>query len=327
MSTIRSYLVILTLLTLVLAGCTGTENSPVTSSTQPDTAGATVVAAAPDSSVVPPAKDGAAVPALKGKKPPQTNAAGIQPPERRQELTRLSSLLNFKVIGLDGATLGQVSDFIINTCETYIIYFVVTPDASLKVAAADNLVIPFEVVTINSGVLDAAAQTISVYMTPAQVAAAPVFAAPLVLLPYKAWEDTVRAYWLQVARVSMLTSECKAGGSNSANAVHKIAYASQLIGAELKDGNHNLLGTVQDAVLEPESGKLGFYVVKLLDGTLVMVSLGQTNIPKEALQPGVKIELVLLADNNKLLDAPRIASVEEAINAQTQSNARNYWKK
>jgi hypothetical protein len=103
--------------------------------------------------------------------------------------------------------------------------------------------------------------------------------------------------------------------------------STQLIGADIKDGNHILLGAVPYAVLEPESGKLGFYIVKLLDGTLVMVPLSQTNIPKEALAPGQTIELVLLAETNKLTDAPRIASVEQAMNAQTQSEARQYWKK
>jgi sporulation protein YlmC with PRC-barrel domain len=265
-------------------------------------------------------------PAVKAKKPPQTNAAGIIPPERREELTRLSSLLELKLIGLDGAALGQVSDFIINTCETYIIYFTVEPARGLQVAGGQQLIIPFEVVTINSGALDAETQSISIYMTPEQVAAAPAFANDLALFP-NTWEETVRAYWLQVARVSPLTSECKAGGSDSANAVHKIAYASQLLGAELKDGNQVLLGTVLEAVLEPESGKLGFYVVQLLDDSLVMVPLGQTNIPKEALAPGQTIELVLLSETNLLLDAPRIASIEEAMNAQTQSNARGYWNK
>jgi len=100
-----------------------------------------------------------------------------------------------------------------------------------------------------------------------------------------------------------------------------------LLGAELKDYNHQLLGTVQEAVLEPESGKLGFYVVKLLDASLVMVPLSQTNIPKEALQPGSAIELVLLAETNMLLGAPRLDSVEQALNTQTQSEARKYWKK
>ena len=325
MKNLRNYLVLLTVLILVLTACSMTDGSALVAplAANSKAKGATAVA---NGKTTVPVKSTVPAIAVKAKKPPQTNAAGIQPPDRREELTRLSSLLKFKVIGLDGAVLGQVSDFIINTCETYIVYFTVTPDASLKVAAGSELVIPFEVVTINSGVLDAAAKTISIYMTPAQVTVAPAFAAPLVLLPYKTWEDSVRAYWLQVARVGILTSECKAGGSNSANAVHKIAYATQLIGAELKDANHNLLGTVQDAVLEPESGKLGFYIVKLLDGSLVMVPLGQTNIPKEALLQGAKIELVLLAKNELLLGAPRITSVKQAMNAQTQSDARQYWK-
>jgi sporulation protein YlmC with PRC-barrel domain len=315
MLNLRRYLVLLVLLTVGLAACAPAERAPTTPvDTSSETNG---VAATPDSSPVP---------ALKGDKPPQTNAAGIRPPERREELTRLSNLLQFKVTGWDGAALGQVSDFIINTCETYIIYFTVAPDADLHMETGSQLVIPFEVVTINSGVLDAEAQTILLYMTPAQVAAAPAFADHFPLFP-NTWEENVRAYWLQVARVSHLTSECKAGGSNSANAVHKIAYASQLLGAELKDGNHNLLGTVQEAILEPESGKLGFYVVKLLDGGLVMVPLGQTNIPKAALEPGNTIELVLLAENNILLGAPRIASVKQAMNTKTQSTARQYWKK
>jgi sporulation protein YlmC with PRC-barrel domain len=307
------------MLILGAAACTPAApgaSAPISSSGT--SAGAAEAAATPGSS---PAQE------LKGGKPPQTNAAGILPPERREELTRLSSLLKFKVTGWDGVALGQVTDFVINTCETYIIYFTVDPVADLKVAAGTQLVIPFEIVTINSGALDAEAQAISIYMTLDQVAASPVFAAPLVLLPYSPWEDPVRTYWKSVARVGILKSECKAGGSNSANAVHKIAYATQLIGAELKDGNHNLLATVQDAVLEPESGKLGFYIVKLLDGSLVMVPLSQTNIPKEALEPGQTIELVLLSETNKLTDAPRIASVEQAMNAQTQSEARQYWKK
>jgi sporulation protein YlmC with PRC-barrel domain len=310
-------LILMVLFMLGLAACAPGAQAAASPLTD-GSSGPAVAAGAPVSSPVP---------ALKGGKPPQTHAAGILPPERRAELTRLSSLLQFKVTGWNGVALGQVTDFVINTCETYIIYFTVAPDAALKVASGSQLVIPFEVVTINSGALDAEAKSISIYMTPDQVSASPVFPAPLTLLPYSPWEESVRAYWMSVARVGMLKSECKAGGSNAANAVHKIAYATQLIGAELKDGNHTLLGTVQDAVLEPESGKLGFYIVKLVDGSLVMVPLGQTNIPKEALAPGQTIELVLLAKNELLWGAPRIGSVEGAMNAQTQSEARQYWKK
>jgi sporulation protein YlmC with PRC-barrel domain len=267
---------------------------------------------------------GSPVPAFTGM-PPQTNAAALHPPERREELSRLSNLLQFKVTGWNGAQLGKIADFIINTCETYIIYFKVEPSPDLKLASGSQLVIPFEIVTINSGVLDAEAKSIALYLTPQQVAAAPVFSDPLPLFP-STWEETVRAYWLQVARVSHLTSECKAGGSNSANAVHKIAYASQLFGAELKDGNHISLGTVAEAILEPESGKLGYYVIDLSNnGGLVMIPLSKTNIPEDVLKAESTVELVLLSETNLLLNAPRLASVEQAANAQTQNAARQYW--
>src|SRR5438105_3087937 len=59
--------------------------------------------------------------------PPQSSAAGIRPPEKRPELTRLSNLLHFQVQGLDKSNWGAISDYIVNTCETYIVYFVLAP--------------------------------------------------------------------------------------------------------------------------------------------------------------------------------------------------------
>jgi sporulation protein YlmC with PRC-barrel domain len=266
-----------------------------------------------------PATPATARPAPTGM-PPQSSAAGIQPAEKRAELTRLSNLLRFQVEGLDHAALGQIADYVINTCETYIIYFVVAPAAALKLPAGQQWIIPFEAVTINSGVLDAQAKTISLHLTPDSLAGAPTFPSPQALLP-NSWEQPVRDYWQRVVRVGKLSSECNAISGQ----VHKIAYASQLLGAQLKDGNQNLLGVVQEGILEPESGKLGFYVVSLQDKSgLILLPLAKTNIPQSALQPGAKIELVLLADANRLPGAPRIAA-EAATDAAAQSAARGYW--
>jgi sporulation protein YlmC with PRC-barrel domain len=253
--------------------------------------------------------------------PPQSGAAGIQPAERRAELTRLSNLLHFQVQGLNQANLGQISDYVINTCETYIIYFVMAPAAELNVPAGQKLVIPFEAVTINSGVLDAQAKAIVLHLTPDRLMGAPTFPDALALLP-NSWEQPVRDFWQRVVRVGKLSSVCNA----TSGQVHKIAYATQLIGAQLKDGNGNLLGVIQDGILEPESGKLGFYVVSLKDNPgLILLPLAKTNIPESALQPGVKIELVLLADNNRLPGAPRLANADQATDAGAQGAARGYW--
>lgn len=261
------------------------------------------------------------LPAVTGL-PPQTSAAEIRPPERRPELTRLTNLLHFQVTGLGNTALGKISDFIINTCETYVVYFALDPAPELKIATGQRLVIPFEAVTINSGALDAASKAIVLHLVPSQLAAAPAFPEPLALLP-NTWEQPVRNYWQHVVRVGKLSSACAAGGGPP---IYKIAYATQLLGAELKDGNQALLGTVTEAILAPESGKLAFYVVNLQNNQgLILLPLDKTNIPDDALKAGAKIELVLLAHNSQLAGAPRLANADAAIDTAAQGAARQYW--
>jgi sporulation protein YlmC with PRC-barrel domain len=294
--------------------------SPATQTPAPTTVAATAV---PNSGgqATSAAAQGTTVTAS-GTKPPQTTAAEIRPADRRAELTRLSNLLQFQVMGLNNAALGKISDYIINTCETYIVYFVVDPASDLQLAAGSKLVIPFEAITINSGALDAQAKAIIVQLSPDQLKAAPAANGAPKLLPTTTWEDSVRAYWQQVVRVGKLSSDCNTGSGTT----QKIAYATQLISADIKDGNGNLLGTVQEGILSPESGKLDFYVIALKDNQgMVLVPLAKTNIPAEALQPGAKIELVLLADNAKLAGAPRVTSMDQATNAAAQGAARGYW--
>jgi sporulation protein YlmC with PRC-barrel domain len=304
---------------IVLAACSSpSQNSSPTNA--PTAAPPTAAIAGGQATSAP--TQATAAPATTGK-PPQTKAADIRPPERRPELTRLSNLLKFQVLGLNNANLGKISDYIINTCETFVIYFVVDPPGDLKLPPGKGLVIPFEAVTINSGALDAQAKAIVVQLSADQMKVAPAFPNPLPLVPND-WEKPVRDYWQQVVRVGKLSSECNAVSGT----VHKIAYATQLIGADLKDGNHNLLGSVQEIILEPESGQVSFYVVALQGNQgLVLVPLSKTNIPEEALKPGAKIELVLLADNKKLMGAPRISSLDQATDGTSQGAARQYWGK
>ena len=256
-----------------------------------------------------------------GEKPPQSQAAEIRPKEMRTELIHLSKLLGYQVLDENGDKLGVASDYIVNTCETYIIYLLMEPEASLNVEPGNRVVVPFEAVTINSGVLDAENKAIQLRLTPEQFSGAPTFSADQQLTPTD-WEGAVRAFWSKVVRIGMLATSCNVAGGP----VYKIAYATQLLKVELYDGQNNLLGVVQEAILEPESGKLGFYIVKPATGEgLVMVHLRAINIPKEALLPGGTLTLVLTADPQVFWDAPRITSLEEADDFELQSKMRNYW--
>ena len=254
-------------------------------------------------------------------KPPQSQAAEIRPKDMRTELTRLSNLIGYDVLDENGDKLGVASDYIVNTCETYIIYILMEPAASLNVTPGERVVVPFEAVTINSGVLDAQNKAIQLQLIPEQLSGAPTFPAGQQLTPTD-WEGAVRAFWKKAVRIGMLATSCNVAGGP----VYKVALATQLLQVALYDGQNNLLGTVQEAILEPESGKLGFYIVKPANGDgLVMVHLRAINIPKEALLPGATLTLVLTADPQVFWDAPRITSLAEADDFALQSEMRNYW--
>jgi sporulation protein YlmC with PRC-barrel domain len=260
---------------------------------------------------------------VRREKPPQSQAAVIQPAQMRLVLTHLSNLLGYQVLDENGEALGVASDYIVNTCETYIVYILMEPSGGLAGLPAGRVVIPFEAVTINSGVLDAQKQAIQLQLVPGQFAGAPVLPGGQPLTP-TGWEAGVRDFWSQVVRIGKLATGCNVPGGP----VYKVAYASQLLGCDLFDGQGNLLGAVQEVILEPESGKVNFYVVKPTHGDgLVLVHLRAVNIPKEALQPGARLSLVLLTAARIFEQAPRLASLAQADDPALQNEMRRYWNR
>lgn len=255
---------------------------------------------------------GAALPGT--GKPAQSERAEVRGP--RDQIARLSSWLGFQLLGQDGRALGSVSDYVINTCETYIVYMVVTP-----ANGGERILVPYELATINSGAVDAQSKAIIVNATPELLAQAPTFPQSASLTSGD-WEGALRAYWQQSFRVSSLSTTCNAPGGP----VQKVAFASQLLNAQLKDGNQQLLGAVKEAIIEPESGSIDFFVVQTPDQQgYVLIPLGAVNIPEEALAQGQAPWLVLLTDTAMLQSAPRINDLSAGFNLDLQNAARGYW--
>jgi sporulation protein YlmC with PRC-barrel domain len=311
-------------LVMVLMACQMTQQiaKQITKQTPPGPTG--TVTASPET-ITPTSQDAPTQPAdppIK-KKPVQSQAAGIQPASMRTKLTHLANLIGYEVVDARGNKLGVASDYIVNTCETYIIYILMQPDASLHIASGNLVVIPFEAVTINSGVLNAQKKSIQLQLSPDQFSGAPTLT-PLQQLTPTDWEGAVRDFWMKAVRVGVLKSSCNTVGGPS----YKVAYATQLLGVKLYDGNKVLLGEVQDAILEPESGQFSFYIVKPTKGSgLVMVPMGNTNIPKEALLPGATLTLVLLAQPDVFWGAPRITSAGQADDFNMLARMRGVWGK
>jgi sporulation protein YlmC with PRC-barrel domain len=254
-------------------------------------------------------------------KPPQSQAAEIRPTEMRPALTHLSALIGYRMLGENGQALGAAGDYIVNTCETYILYILMDPGTGPGSGPAGRVAIPFEAVTINSGVLDAQNRAIQLRLLPEQLAGAPALPAAGPLTPTD-WEAAVREFWSRRVRIGNLTTRCNVPGGP----VYKVAYASELLGAKLYDGRGDLLGAVEEAILEPESGKLGFYLVRPAQGEgWVLVRLGATNIPREALAPGATLRLVLLTEPEMFWQAPRLQALAEADSYAMQARMRRYW--
>jgi hypothetical protein len=187
--------------------------------------------ASPASVATPTSLPTAAPPAAARPKPPQSWAAEIRPTEMRTALTHLSDLIGFRVLDENGGLLGIAADYIINTCETYIIYILLAPGSDPNAEPVSRAAIPFEAVTINSGVLDAQGRAIHLHLLPGQLSGAPVLPAGAPLTPTD-WEAAVREFWSGAVRISNLTTRCNATGGP----VYKVAYASELLGAKLYDG-------------------------------------------------------------------------------------------
>jgi sporulation protein YlmC with PRC-barrel domain len=259
-------------------------------------------------------------PVAKGR-PPQSKAAEIK--AGATQLSHLANLTGYQVLDANGNKLGVASDYIVNTCETYIIYILMEPDASLHIASGQRVVIPFEAVTINSGVLDGQNKSIQLQLSADQFSGAPALSAGQPILPND-WETPARDFWKNVVRVDGLSTAC----GTASGAVHLDAYATQLLGVKLYDGRNNLLGTVQDAILQPETGQVYFYIIKPAQGDgLVMVPLGITNIAQGALAPGATLKLVLLAQPAMFSGAPRITSADQADDPAMQGKIHQYWNK
>lgn len=123
---------------------------------------------------------------------------------------------------------------------------------------------------------------------------------------------------------STLTPDTGAGTDGDRQNIYRIALASNLLNAQLQEGNGRLLGTVQDIAIVPETGRTQFFVVdtaELDQGADRMVALppGAVNISYEnsANQPAV----VLLIDTAILQDAPEFD--ESAGNSD--SDWFNFW--
>jgi sporulation protein YlmC with PRC-barrel domain len=112
-------------------------------------------------------------------------------------------------------------------------------------------------------------------------------------------------------------------------ALHKNAFASEVLGATVVDGNGQQLGVVEEILLEPESGRLTFAAVRLnadlqADQNLVLAPIGALNLQDDA-QGTDGVTLVLLVETGVLTGAPQEASLPAPDDTGWESESQDYW--
>lgn len=273
---------------------------------------------------------------------PLSDSAQVVPAGDPMEVNRLSTLLGYQVADRSGALIGMANDYIVNLCEAHLLYLVVE-------TATGQILIPYEAVSIGSGIVDAQQRIITLQLDAAQLSDAPLVDARLDTTTVE-WEAEVRDYWSALMSLSNLTTGCRVaavetltesetpeatpaagegepGGSPELTTVTKIAYASNLLSAPLQDGNGNTLGQVQDAYVLPETGRLSYLSVELdrslASGPgLAAVPVRALNVTHESLNAAV---LVLLVEPEVLANAPTFDDVPDPNDENWMDEALEYW--
>jgi sporulation protein YlmC with PRC-barrel domain len=268
---------------------------------------------------------------------PQTGETGegalrgaqVVPDTGREQATLLSELLGYQLVDQNGNNLGSVDDFILNICEAHIVYVVLDADPSLNLETGNLAVFPYETITLEGGVIDVEQRSITVNVDSEQFTSAPSTNERFDLITTD-WEANIRSHWSEVGRLSNLSTECRvpaAGSQGSARqTITRIEYATEVLDMQLQDGNGNLIGQVEEVLVEPESGWLPFMAIRPNEdlqagSSLILVPFGALNIA--ANEDGATQNLVLLVEPGIFENAPTVDSLPSP--GGWEGSAFQYW--
>jgi hypothetical protein len=185
---------------------------------------------------------------------------------------------------------------------------------------------------LDNGAIDAGQHVIVLNLDASDLTGVPTVSGELNLQD-TSWETDVRSFWSNFVTLSGLTTGCRVPASGKAESsgnrvnITRIALASQMLGAQVVDGNGDPVGQVEEIVLTPESGLLRFAAVRL-DDTMdaqgfAMVPMGGLNIRQENTNGEVVLEL--LVERSVLKDSPLFDAVPTPQDASWENPAFQYW--
>jgi sporulation protein YlmC with PRC-barrel domain len=263
------------------------------------------------------------VPPELGQTDPGLRGANVLPETGRDTATQLTVLLDYQVKDQNGENLGQVADYVLNMCEAHIIYIIVQANQSLDVEG-DFIIIPYEAVTLEGGVIDVDSQNIFVNFTMSQFTGTAAYQ-DHPDLSTTGWEDETRYFWSELMNLSNLTTECRvpAQEGEGRQVIVRIAYASEVIGAELVNGRNEHVGEIEEVIVVPESGLMRFSAISTGQG-MIAAPPGALNIQANGDSQTDDLTLVLLVEDGVLVNAPRVENLPE-LEPSWEARFFDYW--
>jgi hypothetical protein len=111
--------------------------------------------------------------------------------------------------------------------------------------------------------------------------------------------------------------------------VHRIALASDVLDAELHDGNGNLLGMIEEVFVVPETGRLQYVAVRAdtafqAQNQILLIPLGALTV-RQAEEGMAGMFLELLVEASILQNAPGFDALPNASDSRWDTNLFDYW--
>ncbi len=257
--------------------------------------------------------------------------AQVIPANNSASLNYLTTWMGMRVADSAGKVVGVASDYILNLCESHVLYLVLQPDPSLGIKSGSQVLIPLEIVTTAGGTLDAAQKVIFLPVKSNDIAKAPFVTAPVSLADLS-WEQGVQAYWERFTRFS-LSTQCGSylpAGEGKPLTTPKIGLASNVLKATFQDEKKQGLGKVIEAVVAPESGFLRYLAIQLdpsVGNGIVLAPTGAMTIKDaDANQEGSLITLIV-GNASILQAAPRVFSLPNPADMTWEDQSYAYWSK
>jgi sporulation protein YlmC with PRC-barrel domain len=203
-----------------------------------------------------------------GTSVPSTGVTGTQVPNTggqtttNNQLVRLQSLQNYPLMGTNGASQGQVADFVINLLTSRVDYLVVTTNGR-------QVLVPWAGLSLGSS----SSQSFAFPYDAAQLQNAPSLNQGGIDFNQQNWSSNVQNYWSSGVNAGA-QSGTSTPGSGSVGSGTYAALFSQLQNVQVttsvppnsvvntpQAGNNFALGTIRDAVVNPSTGDVPYLLV------------------------------------------------------------------